>query len=674
MTIMKTRLLSFAAVSALTLGAVHAAHAQSMDYGSLENLFNEPVTTSATGSPQRATDAPVDMSIITADDIKRSGAADLPTILSRVAGIDVLNWSAGGADVGVRGYDQALSPRLLVLINGRQVYLDDFGYTSWATLPVTLAEIRQIEVVRGPNSALFGFNAVGGVINIITFNPKYDNINSIEAHGGSQNDIGGSVVQTLHLGDRASIRLSASGERQDEWRNTAAYPTSWNAHAMADALFQLTPTTELRLEGSWARSATADMVSSATYNEATYTIRSIMATITSDTPYGEIQVQSYLNSLNNIQFSPAYSPLIGVAVLKNQVAVASVQDLFKIGMRNTVRIALEYRANQENTTPLDAGHLSYGLVAPSAMWNFAATGKLSLTGAVRLDHFVLKRTGPEASVLVYSRNSDWNRTIDSLAANLGAVYKLTEFDTFRATYARGIQIPTLVEYGGLQAVFAPGPFGLTLGGNPYLRPTVVSNYELSYNRIIPALNAKASVKAFFQQTDDVSGTWDLNHPLAPVPGIGAEAVFENASDSKMLGFELAASGKIDGGFRWSADTTYTYVTDKPIGESNIVNRQIAFSKTTPKFRGNAAVGWNDDRWAVDVYVHYVTAYDGYNPAFVLVPTPAYATLGARVGYQISNGLIVALSGQNLGARQQVQGVATGLQAPRRVIFSLTKSW
>src|SRR5271166_3520965 len=140
----------------LTLGAAGAADAQTIDYGSLEQLFSEAVTTSATGSPQRATDAPVAMEIISAADIRRSGATDLPTILSRVAGVDVLTWGAGGAaDVSIRGYDSPYSPRLLVLINGRQVYLDHYGYTAWATLPVELSEIRQIEVVKGPNSALF---------------------------------------------------------------------------------------------------------------------------------------------------------------------------------------------------------------------------------------------------------------------------------------------------------------------------------------------------------------------------------------------------------------------------------------------------------------------------------------------------------------------------------------
>jgi outer membrane receptor for ferrienterochelin and colicins len=126
------------------------APAQTVDYGALEKLFAEPVTTSATGSPQRASEVPADMEIVTADDIRRSGAVDIPGVLSHVAGVDVLQWTAGGADVSVQGYNQPYSSRLLVLIDGRQVYADYYGLTPCSALPIELGAIRQIEIVKGP--------------------------------------------------------------------------------------------------------------------------------------------------------------------------------------------------------------------------------------------------------------------------------------------------------------------------------------------------------------------------------------------------------------------------------------------------------------------------------------------------------------------------------------------
>nr|QQZ50568.1 TonB-dependent receptor [Phenylobacterium glaciei] len=266
---MKKQIL-LAGAAGLALAAT-AAQAQSIDYGSLEQLFNEPVTTSATGSPQRSTEAPVDMTIISAADIKRSGATDIPTILSRVAGVDILPFAAGASEISVRGYNQSRSPRMLVLINGRQVYLDHFGYTDWHTLPVALEEIRQIELVRGPNSALFGFNAVSGVVNIITYNPKFDATDVVSVQAGNLGYSAATVVKTLKLGDKIAVRVSAGTDKQDEWANTnpaitaAQLSDPWGVRAALDAVAELSPKADLRVEASWSNSGQSEMLSGYTY-------------------------------------------------------------------------------------------------------------------------------------------------------------------------------------------------------------------------------------------------------------------------------------------------------------------------------------------------------------------------------------------------------------------------
>jgi outer membrane receptor for ferrienterochelin and colicins len=143
------------------LGSLYSAgaYAQAVDYGTLEQVFGRPITASVTGKPQRSSEVPGDLTIITQDDIRRSGADNLPNILQFVMGIDVRQYGFGDSEVAVRGYNSPLNPRLLVLVDGRQVYADDYGRVAWNALPVQLAEIRQIELVKGPNSALFGFNA-----------------------------------------------------------------------------------------------------------------------------------------------------------------------------------------------------------------------------------------------------------------------------------------------------------------------------------------------------------------------------------------------------------------------------------------------------------------------------------------------------------------------------------
>jgi outer membrane receptor for ferrienterochelin and colicins len=105
-----------------TLALSTSALAQSLDYDTLEQVFHEPVTASATGQPQRASDAPVNIEIITQEEIQRTGATNIPDVLQYVAGVDVRRYGIADAEVGIRGYNQPFNPRLLVMLNGRQVY------------------------------------------------------------------------------------------------------------------------------------------------------------------------------------------------------------------------------------------------------------------------------------------------------------------------------------------------------------------------------------------------------------------------------------------------------------------------------------------------------------------------------------------------------------------------
>ena len=654
--------------------AASAAQAQSIDYGSLEQLFNEPVTTSATGSPQRSTEVPVDMTIISARDIHRSGATDLPTILSRVAGIDVLNYAAGQSDVGIRGYNQARSPRLLVLINGRQVYLDHFGYTDWTALPIELGEIRQIEVVRGPNSAIFGFNAVSGVVNIITFNPKFDDTNLIELRAGTSESAGVSVVKTARLGERLSLRLSAGGEHQNEWKNTTTAVTAAMIHnpstvrANADAVLELTPKAQLRVEGSWSNGASSQAISTFAYAQHRIKTDSVKATLSADTQFGLVQAQAYRNDLDGATPGRRYL---------NNITVVSLEDLFKIGAAHTVRVGLEYRDNQLDTTSFQGARVSYTVLAPSVMWNWVVNPKLSLTAAARLDKLSLERTGGFAVGDPVRSNALWDRDISETSVNLGAVYKATDKDSLRATYARGVQAPTLLELGGLLLVPAtPAPVGYLIEGNPKLDPAIVTNYELAYDRDLPSLGAKAGVKLFAQKTENVKGQFSTAIIDIPATVTTWNAyTYANVSDSEMKGVELSASGKIQGGFHWSADTSYTRIEDKPFTTAaSVILRKVAFEQTSPKYRGNLAAGWADDKWAVDGYAHFVGKFQSYN-GNLLEPVDGYSTFAGRVAYRTEPGIEFGLIGQNLLTDRQSQAKGpTGLQAERRVMFTLNKSW
>ncbi len=135
-----------------------------------EDVFEESVVTASKGA-QSPLDAPNSTSIVTEQDIRLSGITKIPELLRRLAGVDIMETTGSQTEVSLRGFNQVLSNKVIVLINGRSTFIDLLGATLWQTLPIGVEDIERIEVVRGPGSALYGADAFNGVINIITKAP-----------------------------------------------------------------------------------------------------------------------------------------------------------------------------------------------------------------------------------------------------------------------------------------------------------------------------------------------------------------------------------------------------------------------------------------------------------------------------------------------------------------------
>jgi iron complex outermembrane receptor protein len=146
--------------------------AQSKDLTSLslEELGSIQIT-SVSKKPERLSDAAASVFVITADDIRRSGARDLPEALRLAPNLQVAQVSAGGYAIsarGMNGSNNSAPNKLLVLIDGRSVYSPLFSGVFWDAQDVMLGDVERIEVISGPGGPLWGVNAVNGVINIIT--------------------------------------------------------------------------------------------------------------------------------------------------------------------------------------------------------------------------------------------------------------------------------------------------------------------------------------------------------------------------------------------------------------------------------------------------------------------------------------------------------------------------
>ena len=151
----------------LLVGIGGFAQQQDLTQLSIEDLANVQVT-SASKQAESLSGAPAAIFVLTGEDLRRGGFATLPDALRMVPGLYVAQTNSHLWQVSARGFSDLNNNKMLVLVDGRSVYSQELGTVYWDTLDIPLENIERVEIIRGPGGALWGANAVNGVINIVT--------------------------------------------------------------------------------------------------------------------------------------------------------------------------------------------------------------------------------------------------------------------------------------------------------------------------------------------------------------------------------------------------------------------------------------------------------------------------------------------------------------------------
>jgi iron complex outermembrane receptor protein len=155
------------AACALAHAAAAAVPAAPLADLSLEQLRDIVVTT-VSRADERLDRAAASVFVIGAEDIRRAGVTSLPEALRLAPALIVAQADANQFAISARGFNNVLANRMLVLIDGRTVYTPLFSGVFWEAQDVMLEDVERIEVVTGPSTALWGSNAVNGLIHVIT--------------------------------------------------------------------------------------------------------------------------------------------------------------------------------------------------------------------------------------------------------------------------------------------------------------------------------------------------------------------------------------------------------------------------------------------------------------------------------------------------------------------------
>jgi iron complex outermembrane receptor protein len=181
---------------------------------SLEDLMNVEIT-SVSRYKQRVSQAPGAVSVISQDDIRRSGMTSIAELLRLSPGLDVARVHANQWAITSRGFNDVFANKLLVLMDGRTVYTPAFSGVYWDTVDYVLPDLDRIEVIRGPGATLWGANAVNGVINITSKSARDTQGWLFDGVAGSEEQIG-SVRYGGKIDDRTYYRIYGKYRNVDD--------------------------------------------------------------------------------------------------------------------------------------------------------------------------------------------------------------------------------------------------------------------------------------------------------------------------------------------------------------------------------------------------------------------------------------------------------------------------
>jgi iron complex outermembrane receptor protein len=161
-----------------------AGHLDALKRMSFEELMTVEIT-SVSRTEETLRDAAAAVAVIDSEIIRRSGATTIPDALRLVPGIHVGEQTSSSWAVSSRGFSSITSEKLLVLSDTRSIYTPLFSGVVWAAQDYLLQDVERVEVIRGPGAALWGSNAVNGVINITTRSARDTHGTHVEAAAGT---------------------------------------------------------------------------------------------------------------------------------------------------------------------------------------------------------------------------------------------------------------------------------------------------------------------------------------------------------------------------------------------------------------------------------------------------------------------------------------------------------
>ncbi|MBK8336229.1 MAG: TonB-dependent receptor [Sterolibacteriaceae bacterium] len=645
-----------------------SALAQDVAVLSLEDLLNTEVSTVSRKS-QRLSETAAAVFVVTGDEIQRSGATSIPEALRMVPGVQVARMGNARWSVSARGFNGRFANKLLVLMDGRSIYSPLFSGVIWEQEDTLLEDIDRIEVIRGPGAAMWGANAVNGVINIITKRARATQGGMVSASAGNEDRAAAAVRWGGALDESTHYRVWAKGLRRDASDDQLNIDPNHSARAGFRLDKSLDGGARASLIGETYRVRAGDAwerpdVSAATLSTGFVTPMVVTAAHSGsnvvgryDTVLGdgsELGLQAYFeHSRLDVPWAVSDSRDTADVDLQHRLHRGSHDFMWGMGYRVSRN---QIHANTANFSLLRDRRLMRLFSAFAHDEWTLVPDRLRLIAGTKIEH-----NG--------STGWEWQ-------PNVRLAWTPSETRTVWGALSRAVRTPAQAEEdASLDLQIIPPSSTVPLSNlirakapGKIERAEKVTSFDLGYREQLTS-TLSLDIAAFAARYSDLRtgslpevGMAFVMTPRGPVPYLQTTTVTGPGLEASTRGVELAADWHPLEAWRLQAAYTYLYdhISD-PLGAM----REGGYQGKTPRHSASLRSSWNLARnWQFDGWLRRTGGLQGGEVA-------GYNELDLRLAWRPVRDLEVSLVGQNLLHRQHLEWIGDYVPTPQ---LAVERAW
>jgi len=573
---------------------------------SLDELQTIEVT-SVSKRPEKLLGTASAIQVITADDIRRSGATSLPEALRLASNLQVAQVDSRSWAISARGFNGTSANKLLVLIDGRVVYTPLHAAVFWEVQDTLLEDIDRIEIISGPGATLWGANAVNGVINIITKAAADTQGILVTGVGGSELRglggfrYGGTVGGGVHVRaygkyfDRDNSASPVMTQATDAWNmGQGGFRLEWDA----------SPLDRLTVQGDAYDGRIAQPALSHITVSGSNVIGRWSHTVSKNSDF---TFQLYVDR--------THRNIPGTFGEDVNIYDADFQHHVRVTERHDVVWGFGYRVDHD-----DVGNTALLAFLP------AQVTQQWFNGFVQ-DDMPLAGNRVHLTLGTKIEHNDYTGLEVEPGGRLG--WTLTERQLLWGAISRAVRTPSRID----RDFYVPGSAPFLLAGGPGFVSEDLLAYELGY-RSRPSERLSLAVATFHNDYDNLRSVEQVNRP-APVP-----VVLANGQTGSSYGAELTAEYRASDWWRLRSGYTALRLHIRPKPGS------------TDETFGSSESHDPNHQWflrqSVDVRAHVQLDFGfRYIGQITNQSVPAYGELDGRLGWQATKTLEWSIVGQNL---------------------------